>query len=196
MQDKYYGFDPVTADRIAANQHFLDTISDDEVVALLPEYLEAVELQNSFEIQISKMEIEKRRLNRQHEEKLRKRGIMGFIAGTAFAVALACATPQVKGADVLGNEVYAVMQDNGYGWRDDSQAGLIFNHYDSYVDYSTAINAIRAKCEEIGMTQAQIDVGLDAVLKVKPINSTFEDRVDARSDAYFQSKMMSEGKSK
>ena len=33
MQDKYYGFDPVTADRIAANQHFLDTISDDEVVA-------------------------------------------------------------------------------------------------------------------------------------------------------------------
>ena len=88
------------------------------------------------------------------------------------------------------------MNDNGFSWRDDSQAGIIFNKYNVYVDYNTALNTIIDKCEEVGMTSAQIDVALDALLHIKPTNSTLRERVTAKNDAYHESKIVNRGMGK
>ena len=196
MQDKYYGFDPYEADPIDSNDYLVDRVDDDFIVEHLDEYISAIELQNAKEIRVSKANIERRRLKKKHEEQLRRRGILAFLAGTVTALALAFANPQVQGSDFLANKAYESMTEDGYGWRDDSQAGIIFNQNGSTVDYKTAINSIRNKLKSHGMSDADIDVALNAILHISPSDSTFGERVEARSNAYHQSKINEEGMSK
>ena len=192
MLDKYYGFDTYEEDVISNADYVVDKAMDNPefMAENFEAFCSAMEVQMAAEKRARMDRIEKRRLNQHYQEKLKRGKIWGLIAGSVFGVSVLLAAPQVQGADVLANQVYTIMNDNGFSWRDDSQAGIIFNKYNVYVDYNTALNTIIDKCEEVGMTSAQIDVALDALLHIKPTNSTLRERVTAKNDAYHESKIV------
>ena len=198
MQDKYYGFDTYDRDIIDNADYIIDRAENDPefMAENFDTYRAAMEIQMAAERRVRLAEIEKRRLNQHHAQKLKFGKFKGLVLGAALGISALVAAEQLKGTDVLANAVYETMEDNGYGWRDDSQTGIIFNQYDSFVDYDTAINNIRHKCEELGMTDAQIDVGLNAILHIKPENSSLNDRIVARNDAYHESKVENKGMGK
>ena len=198
MQDKYYGFDTYEEDIISNANYVVDkAMEDPEFMAEnFDTFVAAWEVQKAADKIVRNAQINKVRLNQNHVQKLRRGKIWGLIAGTAFGVSVLMAAHQVEGSDFLANKAYGIMQESGYGWRDDSQSGLIFNKNGNFVDYNTAINDIVDKCESIGMSNAEIDIALDAVLHIQPSNSTVKERVTARTNAYHESKLVDKGMSK
>ena len=198
MIDRKYEKDPYDANMYEAALDFMKLAEDDPkvMVEYLDQYLAAKDFSDSVDEIIRKNEIDKRRLNQKHAEKLRFGKFKSFILGTALGVSLLVGSEQFKGTNLIANQVNEVVDDFGYGFREDSHAGIIVNQGNSYVDYETAINNIINKCEGMGMTPAQIDVGLKAILGVKPEHSTIEERIVARNDAYHASKVEAIGMGK
>ena len=195
MEKDYREFDTYNEDIIANAQYIIDKAENDPefMAECFDTYLSANEVMNAVEKRARLDRIEKRRLNQHHAEKLRFGKFKGFVLGTALGISALVAGEQIKGTDVLANAIYEVMDENGYGFRDDSQSGIIFNQYDSFVDYNTALSNIIDKCEDLGMTSAQIDVGLKSVLGIQPEHSTLSERITARNDAYHSSKIEDKG---
>ena len=198
MEKDYREFDTYNEDIISNAEYIINRAENDPefMAENFDTYRTAMEIQMANERRVRLAEIEKRRLNQKHAQKMRFGKFKGFVLGTALGISAFVAGEQLKGTDVLANVVYETMQDNGYGWRDDSQTGIIFNQYDSFVDYETAINNIRNKCSQAGLTEAQIDVGLNAILHIKPENSSLDERIVARTDAYHESKVENKGMGK
>ena len=195
MEDKYYNFDPYKEDIIRNSEYILDTADDEFISHNLEQYLLAMEIHNANQRRIRKSQIEKRRLNKIHEQKLKRTGIIGFLAGTALAACISCAKPQFVGGEEIANEVYQIMIDEGYGWNN-YENGWVFNHGTEYVSYEDAISGIRYACKSAGLSDAEIDVGLSKIIHATPTNSTLEERNAAKKDKYYESKTEEKGMGK
>ena len=193
MSDKYYRYE-TGKDFEEDARYLLDNITDEELANdpnLVDAYINSLNYIAEIETKISKAKIEKRRLNKKHEHELKRAGILGFIAGSAFVAALAFAKPQFVGGEKIANDAYQVIDDEGYGWRDDSQSGYIFNEGTEYVSYEEAMSDITADLRRAGFDDVQIDIALNKIFHKDPENSTLEERVNAKRAYYYEDKLES-----
>ena len=193
MQDKYYGFNPYDKDIIDNAGYIIEQAEKD------PEFMAenfdifraAMEIQTANQKRIRKSEIEKRKLNAKHQQKLKRTGFMGFIAGSALVAALSWVTPQFLGGEQLATDAYNLITEDGYGWMD-YENGIHFNHGTEYVDYEDAMGDIVHILRSSGMSDAEIDVALGKIFHTRPENSTLAERNEAKRDRYYESKVKTE----
>ena len=147
---------------------------------------------------------DERRFRRQQEIRrtARKRDIKRGIISTALAVTLTSAViaasskiyKQNVGGNHLANELYNELNEEGLGYRIDSQSGYLFNKGNESISYSDAIDTIQDEARELGYNDAQTYVAVDEIY-----NSTiakdvvgeenipdFSEKYEARQDAYYE----------
>ena len=194
MEQKYYNYE--TGNDIIQDADYILDIADDEFISHnFEQYLAAMEIHNAKEKRVRKAEIEKRRLNQKHQQKLKRNRLYGFIAGTVLMACVGCVKPSFMGGEELANDVYSIMVDEGYGWNN-YENGWVFNHGTQYVDFDDAIEDIRTTCYNAGYNDAQIDVALSKILHLQPEHSTLAERIEAKKDRYYQEKVEEKGVTK
>lgn len=189
MEDKYYGFNTYDRDIIENANYIIDQAEKD------PEFMAenfdifraAMEIQTANQRRVRKSEIEKRKLNQKHQQKLKRTGFYGFIAGSVLMAALSWAKPQFLGGEQLATDAYHLITEDGYGWMD-YENGIHFNHGTEYVDYEDAMDDIVHILKSNGMSDADIDVALGKIFHISPSNSTLAERNEAKRDRYYEYK--------
>lgn len=192
--DKYYGYTS-GEDYINDQEYIYDTANEDFIKHNFDDFRRAEEVHMSKERIVRKDQIERRKLKRQHEIELKKKGLRAFLAGAGIVAAMSFGVPRFVGGEQLANDVYRIVSDAGYGWRD-YENGIQFNHGTTYVSYEDAISDITYMCHVAGYSDAEIDVAFKKIFGINPKNSTFEERDNAKTGRYYQSKAEEKGMGK
>ena len=180
--DKYYNYE-AGKDIIDDAEYLLDTADDEYIAQNFDKYVAAMEIHLAAERRVRKTEIEKRRLNKIHQEKLKRGKIRAYIGGSVAGICIALATPAFLGGEMIANKVYGIMTEAGYGFND-YENGIVFNKGTHYVDYNDAVENIRDLCYANGMSAAEVDVGLKKIIHATPENSTMSERLGTEVDEF------------
>lgn len=190
-EDKFYGYE-TGKDFDKDVEYYLNNADEQYIAEHFDEYVACLEYQNEREKRISKEKIEKRRLNKKHEQEIKRVGFLSFLAGQAFIICLACVKPQFVGGEKIANRAYSIIREEGYGWRDNSQSGLIFNQGSEYISYEEAMDRMTSDLRSEEFTDPEIDVALSKLFNADPTMSTLEERNSAKRANYYESKLEEE----